>query len=141
MTSRRSKSLAQLERDAALRRVSRVRRWSLAGAAGLTAGVAAFVSAVAPGKSLSAKRRATAQLTPPTRTRAPANDGRAKMPPLASASDLGLQGPSESPQASAKPDPTQTPQDQSQAPPDQSQVAPTPAPAPAPPAPVVSGGS
>jgi ABC-2 type transport system permease protein len=45
--ARRSQSRAQLERDAALDRVGRMRRWMMAGAAGLTAAFAALVSVVA----------------------------------------------------------------------------------------------
>jgi hypothetical protein len=135
MTSRRSQSLAQLERDAALARVGRTRRWVLAGAAALTAGAAALVSAVAPGRSLGAKTHVTAQVD--SRAAAtPKTSSRGQMPPLASAADLGLQGPSESPQPSPAPDPSaQAPQDQSQAVPNPAQVAPAPS------APVVSGGS
>jgi hypothetical protein len=47
-------------RDAALRRLSLTRRWIIAGAAALTAGLAALVSAILPGKSLGAKSPASA---------------------------------------------------------------------------------
>ena len=43
-------------RDAAVARVSRTRRWVIAGAAALTAGFAALVSAVAPGRSVSSSK-------------------------------------------------------------------------------------
>jgi hypothetical protein len=131
MTGRRSQSLAQLERDAALARVNRVRRWTFVGAAGLTAGVAALVSAVAPGRSLGAKTRLAEEVA---LRQVPRTSSRPQMPPLASAGELGLQGPSSSPQAA---------QAQTQAPTqDPSQAAQTPAPAPASvPAPAVSGGS
>jgi hypothetical protein len=140
-----SRRPAQLERDAALRRVSRVRRWTLAGAAGLTGGVAALVSAVAPGHSLGAKRKPVAAL--PTTTSA--RKTQPKMPPLASAGALGLQGPAEAPQAAPAPkqsspapvqtQTTQTQTSQTQAAP--TQAAPTPAPAPTQSAPAVAGGS
>src|ERR1700751_2981819 len=55
MKSRVDKSRAALARDAAILRVGRTRRWVIAGAAALTAGFAALVSAVAPGKSLASK--------------------------------------------------------------------------------------
>jgi hypothetical protein len=134
-----SRPLAQLQRDAALRRVSRVRRWTLAGAAGLTGGVTALVSAVAPGHSLGAKHRS---LAGPVTTSA-ARTTHPKMPPLASAGALGLQGPSEAPQAApapqqSSPAPTQATPTPAPA---QSAPAPTPTPAPAQPAPAVSGGS
>ena len=126
MTGRRSQSLAQLERDAALTRVSRTRRWILAAAAALTAVIAAFVSAIAPGRSLGAKSRVGSVSTASSAGAAPSTSSGKQMPPLASPGDLGLQGPSETPQSA----------------PSQSQAAPAPAPAPAPQqAPVVSGGS
>jgi hypothetical protein len=138
--TRRSKSLAQLERDAAIARVSRARRWALLGAAVLTAGFAALVSAIAPGRSLGAKARATAYVAPRSAPRHAASH--LQMPPLASAGDLGLQGPSSAPQPAAAPAPTPAPQQSSPAP---APSAPSPAaaaPAPQPqPAPAVSGGS
>jgi uncharacterized membrane protein YgcG len=93
--NRRSRSLAQLERDRALERISRTRRWLLAGAAALTAGFAALVSAIAPGKSYGARRS-----TPFTPARARGHAGTrtaAALPPLASPSSLGLQGPGQPP--------------------------------------------
>ena len=51
-TGRRSQPLAQLERDAALQRVSRARRWLILAAGALSAAFAALVSAIAPGHSL-----------------------------------------------------------------------------------------
>src|SRR5512135_2092492 len=149
-TGRRSQSLAQLERDAALQRVSRTRRWMILAAGALSAAFAALVSAIAPGHSLNAK--ANAATVPTGSTAAPKTSastaGATKMPPLASPGDLGLQGPSSNPQSSS--DSNQAPADQSQAPaqssdPSQSAAAvqnpaaaaPVPQPAPA----VVSGGS
>src|SRR5690349_14464883 len=110
---RQSRSLAALQRDAALRRVSRVRRGALLAAAGLTAGIA-------PGRSLGAKSRWTA-----TTAGRPAPKPKvmpASMPPLASPGALGLQGPSEAPQPAPQPS-TPAPSDQSQP------AAPAPAPA------------
>jgi hypothetical protein len=138
---RPSKPLAQLERDAALTRIVRARRWVIAGAAALTAGFAALVSAIAPGRTVGS--RGQAQVLGSTRAsvhRATAT----QMPALASAGDLGLQGASQAPQsapaaAQASPDPSQAaPAASSQATQDPSQAAP--APASSGPA-VVSGGS
>ncbi len=120
MSNRRTQ--AQHQRDAALRRISRVRRWVLVAAAGLTAAIAAVVSAAAPGRSLGAKSKAA------VRTAAKHTTGRPKMPPLASAGALGLQGPSQAPQPARQPaPPAPSSSDQS-------------APAPSSP-PVTSGGS
>lgn len=117
--ARRRQSLAQLERDAALGRVGRARRWVFAGVAALTAAFAALVSAVAPGRTLSTRTHGVGATT----TR-PLVVGSTQMPPLASPSALGLQGPGQAPES-----------DPSQAPAGQSQAAPTQAPAPQ-----VSGG-
>jgi hypothetical protein len=144
-SARRSRSLAQLERDAALGRVGRVRRGLIIGAAALTAGFAALVSAIAPGRSAGhTKITRTSTRASPRVTAAVT-----KMPPLASAGALGLQGPSQPPQTSgsdgagagpAAPAQSQSAAPQSSAP---SQSVPSPgAVAPAPtPAPAVSGGS
>jgi peptidoglycan DL-endopeptidase CwlO len=139
---RQRASLAARERDAALVRVSRARRWMIGAAAALSAGITALVSSVAPGHTL--KKGAQSRELTATRSTAPARTA-ARMPPLASPSDLGLQGPSSAPAAASgpsqsAPDPTQS------AAPDNSQAAagsaPAPAPAPTPaPAPAVSGGS
>ena len=104
--ARRSQSLAARERDAALGRVGRTRRWVILGAAGLTAGFAALVSSVAPGKTLKPSR-ATVRSEAATTTRHRSTRS-TKMPPLASASQLGLQGPGAPPQsAPAQTAPTQ----------------------------------
>jgi hypothetical protein len=155
--ARRSPSLAALERDAALVRVSRVRRWMIAGAAALSAGFAALVSSLAPGHTLKPKSSSGGTVSASsTASTAPAKTYN-RMPPLASPGDLGLQGPSSAPQSSSQggggggaagaagggpggtnsqvtPDPTQSAQ------PNPAQAAPAPAPQPAP-APAVSGGS
>lgn len=111
------RSGAQVQRDALLARVTRTRWVSGAAAAALSVGLAALVSALAPGRS-SAKTRehgsaetvtARARLTP-------------SMPPAADAAQLGLQPPGSAPQS-----PPTAPAPQSQ-------------PAPSTPAPV-SGGS
>lgn len=134
--TRRSKSLAQLERDAALARVSRARRWALLGAAALTAGFAALVSAIAPGRSVGAKGRATTYVAARSAPRHTAAG--LQMPPLASAGDLGLQGPSSAPQSAAGPTPSPAPQQPSPSAPSPAAAAPAPQPQPAP---AVSGGS
>ena len=91
--------MAQLERDAALYRVSRLRRWAIGGAAALTAGFAALVWAIAPGHSLGAARSTGGHTVPD------ASHGHrtTQLPPLASPSQLGLQGPSSGPQSAPAP--------------------------------------
>lgn len=115
----------QRERDAALDRVSRVRRRIGLGAGALVAGFAAFVSATAPGRTLGAKVPVGSETVPAGRTTG--RSASLTMPPLASPSQLGLQSPEGVPQAA----PTAPP---AQAQP-QPQAAPAPQPAP------VSGGS
>ena len=88
---RLGKASAALERDAALERVGRTRRWMLAAAAGLTAALAALASALVPGKSLGAKSH-IASITP-TRTGSGApSTGTPSLPPPAGAAALGLHG-------------------------------------------------
>jgi hypothetical protein len=129
----RRTALAQLERDRALTRLSAARKWLIAAAATLTAGVSALVSEVAPGHTVS--KRARVPRAAPRRTAS-----LPRMPPPASAAELGLQAPAEAPQAAAPPQPPAP------------QVAPAPSDQAAPPAPpsgasadgggpVVSGGS
>jgi hypothetical protein len=84
---------ATLERDAALARVGRVRRWLIAATAALTAGIAALVYAVTPGRSAAATH---------VKSSAPAASSRSsglQMPPAAGAGALGLQGPAQVPSA------------------------------------------
>lgn len=149
------KSRAALARDAALARIGRTRRWVIAGAAALTAGFAGLVAAIAPGRSLASKSSARTEATsapPSTRSGSPSIP---RMPPPASAGDLGLQGPGQAP--SAPPDDQSQPQQSAPSQPQQStpsqpqqsapsspssdpsQSAPPPVQAPGPP--VVSGGS
>lgn len=98
-------------RDAALRRISFTRRWMIAGAAALTAGLAALVSALLPGKSLGAKATpATVSAAPPRLT--------PPLPAPATADQLGVGTAGQSSSQSIPPPP---------APP---QPAPAPAPAP-----------
>ena len=97
LRGRRSQSLAARERDAALGRVGRTKRWVILGAAGLTAGFAALVSSVAPGKTL--KHGAIAARSAGATTTRPRSTGSTKMPRLASASQLGLQSPGAAPQS------------------------------------------
>jgi hypothetical protein len=137
---RRAQALAALERDAALGRLSSARRWLIAGAAALTAAIAALVSSVAPGRAASRHLQAGASVGSSAAAPASSTD-QTKLPPLASASQLGLQSPSSAPQAA----PSQAPPAQAapaQAAPAQAAPAPVPA-APAPTqAPVAtSGGS
>ena len=137
---RRGQSPAQLERDAALDRVGRMRRWLIAGAAGLTAAFAALVSVVAPGRTLAARTQGGGATEARTST-PPASSS--QMPSVASPSQLGLQGPDQPPQAASAPsqapsDPSQAAPAPAQAPSDPAQATPAPAPVPAP---AVSGGS
>lgn len=132
-----SRAVAQRERDAALSRVSRVRRLTVFGAGALTAALAAVVSAAA-GRTLGAKTPLTTHPLVAKRTRG--STALPKMPPLASPRALGLRAPSSAPQAA--------PQTQTQAPAPQTQTQTQPAaPAPQPVAPAapqpapVSGGS
>jgi hypothetical protein len=134
-----SRAVAQRERDAALNRVSRVRRVTIFGAGALTAALAAVVSAAA-GRTLGAKVPLTTHPVVAKRTRG--STALPKMPPLASPRALGLRAPSSSPQAAPQ---TQT-QAQAPAPQTQTQTQPA-APVPQPAVPVapqpppVSGGS
>jgi hypothetical protein len=126
----RTRSQAALNRDAALVRISYARRWLIAGAAGLTAGLAAFVSATAHGRTL--KKGAVVAVPAPNSS---SSSTTVQMPPLASPTSLGLQGPVEDPQPSS----SGSAQTQSSSP-SQSQAAPTPAPSSSSSA-AVSGGS
>ncbi len=91
---------AALERDAAFSRVSRVRGWTIAGAAALTGAGAALVAATAPGHTVRARTRTVASSATPRSAAAPA-----KLPPLASPTQLGLQGPGQAPGSSSSSDP------------------------------------
>ncbi len=118
-------------RDAALGRISRTRRWMLAGAAALTAGLAALASALLPGKSLGAKPTTVAATAARTgASRAPVTP---QLPSPASSAQLGLNAPGQAPQSAPAPQPAPAP-----AP---AQAAPQPAPAPSGGGTVVSGGS
>ena len=135
MTTNYDRSRAVLARDAALARVSRTRRWIIAGAAALTAGFAALVSAVAPGRSLASKSPAGTEVASTSGGSATGSGSSSsavpKLPPAANPDSLGLQGPSQAPQP--VPSPSQS------SPPAQS-TPPASAPQPAAPAPQSSGG-
>jgi uncharacterized membrane protein YgcG len=104
MPDRGNQSRAAVARDAALRRVTRTRRWTIAGSAALTAGFAALVSAVAPGRSLTPKSQArTEASTAQPSSRATGSSAIPNLPALATPSDLGLQGPDQAPQSVAPP--------------------------------------
>lgn len=127
----RTRSQAALDRDATLARIGYARRWLIAGAAGLTAGLAAFVSATAHGRTL---KKGTVVAVPSRNSGS--SSTAVQMPPLASPTSLGLQGPVENPQ------PPSSGSGQSQgSSPSQSQAAPTPAPSPSSSGAAVSGGS
>ncbi len=100
MTDRRNQSRAALARDAALARVGRTRRWIIAGSAALTAGIAALVSAAAPGRTLSPSSHVqTEASTAGSPSRATASSAIPKLPALAKPGALGLQGPGQAPQS------------------------------------------
>lgn len=139
---RGDKSRAALARDAAISRIGRTRRWVIVGTAALTAGFAALVSAVAPGRSLASKstgRTATASTGARASSRSSSVTAIPQFPPAANPSSLGLQSPNQPPQSV----PSQ-PQTTTSAP---APSAPAPQPAAPQPAPqsggggVVSGGS
>lgn len=88
---------AALERDAALLRVSRVRRLAIVATAALTAGCAALVASIAPGKSLATKPNVASATITPIGSSAGARSAPA-LPPLAGAAQLGLQAPAQAPQ-------------------------------------------
>ncbi len=128
------------QRDAALLRVVRVRRATIIGAGALTAGLAALVSALAPGRTLGAKLKVHSAATT-ARVAPRASSVKPRMPPLARPGQLGLQAPGSAPQASSPPAsaPQAAPAPAQPAP---SQAAPSQAAAPQPSAgPAVSGGS
>jgi hypothetical protein len=93
-----SPTSAARDRDAALARAGRVRGLTLAGSAALSAALAGLVAASPPSKAnTTAPHVAAGQASAPAQPvvlRAPA------LPPLASASALGLQAPSQAPQPS-----------------------------------------
>jgi hypothetical protein len=143
MSTRPDQSRAALARDAAFARIRRTRRWVIAGSAALTAGIAALVSSVAPGRTLSSKSAARTEASTGSATQSATRNAIPKMPPPVGADQLGLQGPSQAPrpvpeQSQPQSDPTQ-PQPQSD--PTQPQPQSQPAPAPQSSGPVVSGGS
>lgn len=119
---------AVANRDSALARVGSARRWIITAAAGLSAGFAALVYALAPGHSLSAAHAATSPRTGEQTPTQPAS-GQATMPPAAGAGALGLNSGGSGSGGSGA------------APPAPAQSAPAPAPAPAPSTGPVSGGS
>ena len=146
------RSAAQVDRDAALIRVSRTRRLVLGAATALTAGIAALVSAVAPGKTSASTADHSVRSAAPGFPTSAASSNR--MPPLATPTELGL-GAGEAPKAAPSPSSGSSsgssqsqaaaPQAQSVAPSAQSVAPPVQQqpvqPQPAPSAPVVSGGS
>lgn len=89
-------------RDAALHRISLTRRWLIIAAAGLTAGLAALVSAILPGKSLGAKSSTTAPVAA-TRATAGAPTLTPPLPAPASAGQLGVGSGSQQSQPIAPP--------------------------------------
>jgi hypothetical protein len=133
------RSRAALARDAALARVRRTRRWVILGAAGLTAGIAALVASVAPGRTLTAK---SSSADTGTSTVASTGGGSVvpSLPAPASASELGLQGPDQAP-SPAPQSPSQSAPQPSQPQSDPQPTQPQSAPQPSGGGGVVSGGS
>ena len=104
MSTTDPRSRAVLARDAALARVRRTRRWVIAGTAALTAGFAALVAALAPGRSLASKSPAATEVASAsgkTATGARSASSVPQLPPAANPDSLGLQGPSQPPQAAS----------------------------------------
>jgi hypothetical protein len=130
----RAAALAVLERDAAVGRVVRARRWMIGGAAALTAALAALASALLPGKSLGAKSRTA--VAAGVASRSGANVITPQLPAPADAAQLGLQAPGQAPTASS-----QSGSQMSQPAPQQAQPAQPAQPAPSAGGAVVSGGS
>ncbi len=93
-----ARAQARSDRDAALVRVRRVRGGVIAVAAGLTAGFAALVSALAPGRTLGAIKHSDTAGSP-VQTADVATNVRLRMPSLAGPAQLGLQGPGSAPVA------------------------------------------
>ena len=122
--------LAALQRDAALTRISRVRRGLIVATAALTAGVAALVSAITPGRSSGAVRAASSSVA--AVSSGASHGSSLTMPAPAGPSELGLQGPGQAPQAAPAPSSAPPPDNSS------SQAQPS---APTPSGGAVSGGS
>jgi hypothetical protein len=95
---RPDRATAQRKREAALTRLIRVRGVVMIAAGTLTAAVAGLVSA-ASGRTLGAKHAVRTSV--PIAKVSPRAGTAATMPPLASAGQLGLGGPSSAPQAAA----------------------------------------
>ena len=125
-----NRRLAALQRDAALTRISRVRRGLIVATAALTAGVAALVSAITPGRSSGAVRAASSSVA--AVSSGASHGSSLTMPAPAGPSELGLQGPGQAPQAAPAPSSAPPPDNSS------SQAQPS---APAPSGGAVSGGS
>ena len=134
LTAGYDQARAALARDQALVRVGRTRRLMIAGAAALTAALAALASVLLPGKSLAAKSHTAVSAGAKVAT---APGAAPQLPAPANAAQLGLQSSGQAPQAA--------PASQAAAPqPAPQQAAPQPAPQPVAPQPapaVVSGGS
>lgn len=130
---RPDRASAQQAREAALSRLTRVRGLTIIAAGALTAAVAGVVSA-ASGRTLGHHAVRTAAVTPRAAT-----TSSAKLPPLASARQLGLGRPDNAPQpqdqGSTAPQPVQPQPVQPQT------VTPQPVQPQSAPAPAVSGGS
>ena len=141
------RSRAAQARDAALERVRRTRRWIVVGAAGLTAGIAALVASVAPGRTLTAKSSSVGSGASTVASTSGAGSVVPSLPAPASASELGLQGPDQAPSPAPSQSDPQPSQPHSDPQPTQPQSAPQPAQPQSAPQPsgggggVVSGGS
>ena len=144
MTTTDNRSRAVMARDAALDRVRRTRRWVIIATAALTAGFAALVSAVAPGRSLASKSATGTEVASSSSQSANgASSGSSvvpQLPPAANPDSLGLQGGGQAPQSAPSPSQNSAP---SQSTPPQTSTPAQPSPpasAPQPAAPQSSGG-
>jgi hypothetical protein len=133
MTTNDNRSRAVLARDAALARVRRTRRWVIAGAAALTAGFAALVSSVAPGRSLTSKSEVRAEASTGSSSARAGSSAVPRLPPAANPNALGLGGSSQQPQTTPS-------QPQNSQPAQPTQPAPPASPPQSSPAPPSSGG-
>ena len=106
MNTGRNPSRAALARDAALERVGRTRRWVIVGTAALTAGFAALVSALAPGRSLASKSSPGTKVAAADPSTSSSRSAIPAMPAPADPGSLGLQGPNQAPAPVASPQPS-----------------------------------
>jgi hypothetical protein len=93
---------AGLARDAALGRVKRTRRWVIGGTAGVTAGFAVLVAAVAPGRTSGSNVQSSSR-TAQVGSASSGSTSEPQLPTVASPGSLGLSSPDQAPTASSTP--------------------------------------